>query len=57
MRNTNDVNGLMYCGYVDIPFVYYIKCTARQRVICKKLADPVKIESMLMNEIPNEKYS
>ncbi|CAK7299507.1 C-type lectin domain family 12 member A [Vulpes lagopus] len=57
IRNTNDVNDRMYCGYMDITYVYYIECTAKLRIICKKLADPVKIENMLMNEIPNEKYS
>ncbi|XP_036312444.1 C-type lectin domain family 12 member A [Pipistrellus kuhlii] len=49
-RNTSDLNGRKYCGYIYEPYVYYDFCTNKRKGICEKLANPVKIESMLMNE-------
>lgn len=45
----------MYCGYIYDMSVYYDLCTAKKYVICEKLANPVKIESILMNEEPSER--
>ncbi|XP_032246944.1 C-type lectin domain family 12 member A [Phoca vitulina] len=56
-RNRNDVNDMMYCGYIDTGYIYYADCTSRMKFICEKLADPVKIESTLMSEMPDGKYS
>ncbi|XP_014307248.1 C-type lectin domain family 12 member A [Myotis lucifugus] len=53
--NTSDLNGVMYCGYIQYTYVYYGLCTWRKNAICEKLANPVKIESILMNEEPSER--
>ncbi|XP_015426671.1 PREDICTED: C-type lectin domain family 12 member A [Myotis davidii] len=53
--NTSDLNGVMYCGYVYSKHVYYGPCTEEKNAICEKLANPVKIESTLMNEEPGER--
>lgn len=52
-RNTSDLNDEMYCGYIYKLYVYYISCTNKNDAICEKSANPVKIESMLMNEVPD----
>ncbi|XP_002925374.1 C-type lectin domain family 12 member A [Ailuropoda melanoleuca] len=57
LRNRNDVNDRTYCGYVDSMYVYYTDCTSKMSFMCEKLANPVKIESTLMSEIPDGKYS
>eukprot|EP00070_Physeter_catodon_P040400 XP_028347294.1 C-type lectin domain family 12 member A [Physeter catodon] len=53
-RNTSDLDDWMYCGYIDISYVYHTKCTETKRIMCEKLANPVKIESILMSEVPEE---
>ncbi|XP_061273901.1 C-type lectin domain family 12 member A-like isoform X1 [Bos javanicus] len=50
-RNTSVINDQMYCGYVYYANFYYIKCTETKNIICEKLAQPVKTESILMSEI------
>ncbi|XP_061061173.1 C-type lectin domain family 12 member A isoform X2 [Eubalaena glacialis] len=52
-RNTNDLHW-MYCGYTENTYVYHTKCTETKRIICEKLANPVKIENILMSEVPEE---
>ncbi|XP_057347521.1 C-type lectin domain family 12 member A-like [Manis pentadactyla] len=47
VRNTNDLNGKMYCGYIYYEAVYYAECTNKNRIICEKLADSVQIDSTL----------
>ncbi|XP_036157567.1 C-type lectin domain family 12 member A isoform X1 [Myotis myotis] len=54
-RNTSDLHGVMYCGYIHNPYVYYDLCSRKNYAICEKLANPVKIESILMNEEPGER--
>ncbi|XP_054574498.1 C-type lectin domain family 12 member A [Eptesicus fuscus] len=51
--NTIDLNGEMYCGYIHYMYVYYDTCTNKKNVMCEKLPNPVKIESILMNEKPD----
>ncbi|XP_036721168.1 C-type lectin domain family 12 member A [Balaenoptera musculus] len=51
-RNTNDLDDWMYCGYTENTYVYHTRCTETKRIICEKLANPVKIESILMSEVP-----
>ncbi|XP_045726926.1 C-type lectin domain family 12 member A [Mirounga angustirostris] len=55
--NRNDVNDTMYCAYIDTVYISYTDCTSPMNFICEKLADPVKIQSTLMSEIPDGKYS
>uniref|UniRef100_A0A8D1SM85 C-type lectin domain-containing protein n=1 Tax=Sus scrofa TaxID=9823 RepID=A0A8D1SM85_PIG len=51
-RNTNDLNDSMYCGYLYNNRVNYADCTETKRIICEKLADPMKIEDILTSEEP-----
>ncbi|XP_011364057.1 C-type lectin domain family 12 member A [Pteropus vampyrus] len=53
--NIDDLNSKMYCGYIYGSRVYYTYCTEVKFSICEMLANPVKIESMLMNEVPDGK--
>ncbi|XP_057559217.1 C-type lectin domain family 12 member A isoform X2 [Hippopotamus amphibius kiboko] len=53
-RNTNDLNDWIYCGYIHDQYVSYTECTDRKNIICEKLANSVKIESILMSEVPEE---
>ncbi|XP_004438874.1 PREDICTED: C-type lectin domain family 12 member A isoform X2 [Ceratotherium simum simum] len=53
IRNTNDLNYRIHCGYIDRTYVYFTDCTEQRRIICEKLANPVKIESTLMSEVPD----
>ncbi|XP_066217294.1 C-type lectin domain family 12 member A [Saccopteryx leptura] len=48
--NTNDLNDKMYCAYVIDDYLYYNPCTYTKHTVCEKLANPVKTESILMNE-------
>ncbi|XP_036924284.1 C-type lectin domain family 12 member A isoform X2 [Sturnira hondurensis] len=53
-RNTSDLNDGMYCGFIsNTKYVYYSSCTYQKYSACEKLANPVKIESTLMNEEPD----
>ncbi|KAF6118026.1 C-type lectin domain family 12 member A [Phyllostomus discolor] len=55
-RNTSDLSDGKYCGFItNIEYVFYDYCTSRKYSVCEKLADPVKIESTLMNEEPDER--
>ncbi|XP_010944695.2 C-type lectin domain family 12 member A [Camelus ferus] len=51
-RNTNGLNDKLNCGYLHHSNVYYTSCTETQRIICEKLANSVKIESVLTTEVP-----
>ncbi|XP_055422084.1 C-type lectin domain family 12 member A [Bubalus kerabau] len=51
IRNTSVINDEMYCGYVYYASFYYIKCTETKNIICEKLAQSVKTESILMSEV------
>lgn len=42
----------MYCGYLYNNSVNYADCTETKRIICEKLADPMKIEDILTSEEP-----
>ncbi|XP_037704001.1 C-type lectin domain family 12 member A [Choloepus didactylus] len=48
IRNTDDLNNKIWCGYIEKPYIYYGYCTSRKKPICEKLANPVKIEDALM---------
>ncbi|XP_027397092.1 C-type lectin domain family 12 member A isoform X2 [Bos indicus x Bos taurus] len=50
-RNTSVINDKMYCGWIHYTTVYYTKCTETKSIICEKLAQSVKIESILMSEV------
>ncbi|XP_054446924.1 C-type lectin domain family 12 member A [Pteronotus mesoamericanus] len=53
-RNTNELNDGMFCGYTrNTKYVFYASCTSSKDTVCEKLANPVKIESTLMNEEPD----
>ncbi|XP_075863786.1 C-type lectin domain family 12 member A isoform X2 [Microcebus murinus] len=52
IRNTTDFNN-KYCGYLSGQYVYYYKCDIRKKMICEKMANPVKIESALASEVPD----
>ncbi|XP_037023781.2 C-type lectin domain family 12 member A [Artibeus jamaicensis] len=53
-RNTSDLNDGAYCGFIAYTnYVYYTSCTSGKYSVCEKLANPVKIESTLMNEEPD----
>ncbi|XP_024435365.2 C-type lectin domain family 12 member A [Desmodus rotundus] len=53
-RNTSDLSDGTYCGYIiNIKYVHYVSCTYKKYSVCEKLANPVKIESTLMNEEPD----
>lgn len=49
IRNTDDINKKS-CGYIYGTVVYY-NCKYKKRYICEKMANSVKIESTLMNEV------
>ncbi|XP_015984401.2 C-type lectin domain family 12 member A [Rousettus aegyptiacus] len=51
--NTDVLNSKMNCGYVHRSRVYYADCASQKYSICEKLANLVKIESILMNEVPD----
>lgn len=51
-RNTNDRSDRLYCGYISSIYIYYDYCTRPKNYICEKLANPVRTESILMNEVP-----
>ncbi|XP_014706421.1 C-type lectin domain family 12 member A isoform X1 [Equus asinus] len=51
--NTNDLSNGKYCGYIHDLYVYYDECTSLKNAVCEKLANPVKIESTLMKEVPD----
>lgn len=57
IRNTNDVDDTMFCGYTDTTYVHYTYCTGTMSFICEKLANPVKIENTLRSEIPDGEYN
>uniref|UniRef100_A0A8C8YQ98 C-type lectin domain family 12 member A n=1 Tax=Prolemur simus TaxID=1328070 RepID=A0A8C8YQ98_PROSS len=42
IRNTTDLNEI-YCGYLSGIYVVYDYCNKRKRIICEKMANPVKI--------------
>uniref|UniRef100_A0A8C6MMQ5 C-type lectin domain family 12 member A n=1 Tax=Moschus moschiferus TaxID=68415 RepID=A0A8C6MMQ5_MOSMO len=50
-RNTSVINDTMYCGYIYYASFSYTKCTDTKNFICEKLAQSVKIESVLMSEV------
>lgn len=52
-KNTSALSGRMYCGYIRYTALYFSLCTQKKYTMCEKLADPVKIESSLMNEEPD----
>ncbi|XP_045410309.1 C-type lectin domain family 12 member A isoform X1 [Lemur catta] len=54
IRNTTDLNEI-YCGYLSGIYVVYDYCNKRKRMICEKMANPVKIESILTNEVLDER--
>lgn len=45
----------MNCGYILRSRVYYADCASQKYSICEKLANLVKIESILMDEVPDWK--
>nr|XP_019569085.1 PREDICTED: C-type lectin domain family 12 member A-like isoform X2 [Rhinolophus sinicus] len=52
-RNTNDRSDIMYCrNIINKIYIYYDYCTTPKKYICEKLANPVRTESILMNEVP-----
>ncbi|XP_019486099.1 PREDICTED: C-type lectin domain family 12 member A-like, partial [Hipposideros armiger] len=53
--NINDLRDKIYCGFISATYVYYGQCTDKARFICEKLANPVKTESIVMNEVPEGK--
>ncbi|XP_003803430.1 C-type lectin domain family 12 member A isoform X2 [Otolemur garnettii] len=54
IENINDLNN-MYCGYMHGTYVYYRACGYKSKAICQKMANPVKIESTLTSDIPDER--
>lgn len=50
--NRNDLRDKMYCGFINTMYLEFSKCTEKKRFVCEKLANPVKIESIVMNEVP-----
>ncbi|XP_040091055.1 C-type lectin domain family 12 member A isoform X3 [Oryx dammah] len=50
-RNTSVISDKMYCGYIYYATFSYTKCTDTKNIICEKLAQSVKIESILMSEV------
>lgn len=52
--NTDDLNDKIYCRYIYGLFVHSSFCTEQKFSICEKLANPVKIESIL-SEVPDGK--
>uniref|UniRef100_A0A8C2N7Z3 C-type lectin domain-containing protein n=2 Tax=Capra hircus TaxID=9925 RepID=A0A8C2N7Z3_CAPHI len=50
-RNTSVISDEMYCGYIYYPSFFYTECTDTKNIICEKLAQSVKIESILMSEV------
>ncbi|XP_053412407.1 C-type lectin domain family 12 member A isoform X2 [Nycticebus coucang] len=54
IKNTNDLPN-MYCGYIRKTSVYYTYCTYGKKALCEKMANPVKIESTLTSDIPDER--
>ncbi|XP_055970793.1 C-type lectin domain family 12 member A [Sorex fumeus] len=55
INSTNDLNDEIYCGSLDTSFLYFVTCNIKYRFICEKIANPVKIESVLMNEVPDRR--
>lgn len=50
-RNTSVISDKMYCGYIQYASFFYVKCTDTKNIVCEKLAQSVKIESILMSEV------
>ncbi|XP_042103487.1 C-type lectin domain family 12 member A isoform X3 [Ovis aries] len=50
-RNTSVISDKMYCGYIQYASFFYAKCTDTKNIVCEKLAQSVKIESILMSEV------
>ncbi|XP_077026111.1 C-type lectin domain family 12 member A isoform X2 [Tamandua tetradactyla] len=53
IRDTHYLTNDMSCGYIEKMYIYYDLCTERRKTICEKLANPVKIESMLTIKDPD----
>uniref|UniRef100_I3MD58 C-type lectin domain family 12 member A n=1 Tax=Ictidomys tridecemlineatus TaxID=43179 RepID=I3MD58_ICTTR len=47
--NISDLNN-KNCGYIYGLYVYYVSCSSKKKVMCEKMANSVKIESILMSE-------
>uniref|UniRef100_A0A8C9QE54 C-type lectin domain family 12 member A n=1 Tax=Spermophilus dauricus TaxID=99837 RepID=A0A8C9QE54_SPEDA len=47
--NISDLNN-KNCGYIYGLYVYYVSCSSKKQVMCEKMANSVKIESILMSE-------
>ncbi|KAF6339077.1 C-type lectin domain family 12 member A [Rhinolophus ferrumequinum] len=53
-RNTNDPSDRIYCRNIrNAIYIYSDYCTKQKKYICEKLANPVRTESILMNEVPD----
>ncbi|KAM5174981.1 C-type lectin domain family 12 member A [Callospermophilus lateralis] len=52
--NINDLNN-KNCGYIHRLHVYYAPCSYKKKIMCEKMANSVKIESILMSEDPDER--
>ncbi|CAN0290259.1 unnamed protein product [Rangifer tarandus platyrhynchus] len=50
-RNTSVINDKMYCGIIQYGYFSYTKCTDIKNIVCEKLAQTVKIDSMLMSAV------
>ncbi|KAM5251618.1 C-type lectin domain family 12 member A isoform 1-T2 [Hipposideros larvatus] len=51
--NRNDLSDERYCGYIRTMYLEYRECTEKKKFACEKLANPVKTESIVMNEVPD----
>lgn len=45
-RSTYDLDK-MYCGYMDIIYVYYTYCSQRKQIMCEETASKVQVENVL----------
>ncbi|XP_012507602.1 PREDICTED: C-type lectin domain family 12 member A [Propithecus coquereli] len=54
IRNTTDLNE-RYCGYLRGIYVDYDDCVKGKKMICEKMANPVKTESILTSDVPDQR--